>query len=99
MISYITADDQRKIRSELEQARNILHKIFSRLKPLERSDERVTRTEAALASIERALWAMTSGPGRLGPAVRIDAILKVPTPNPVRRAGATLFMPQRDHRI
>jgi hypothetical protein len=77
MISYITADEQRKIRAELEQAQNILCIVFSRLKPLARSDERVTRTEAALASLQRALWAMTSGPGRLGPAVRIQAILKV----------------------
>ncbi len=80
MISYITADDQRKIRSELEKAKHILHTIFSKLNPLDRSDERVRRTEAALAAIERALWAMTSGPGRLGPAVRIHAILKVPAP-------------------
>jgi hypothetical protein len=78
MTSYILADDQRKIRSDLEEAQRIMHTVYSRLKPLCRSDERVTRTEDALAAIERVLWAMTLGPGRLGPATRIHAILKVP---------------------
>jgi hypothetical protein len=78
MISYIRADDQRKIRSELEEVQRIMQTVFSRLNPLERSDERVTRTEAALAAVERVLWTMTSGPGRLGPKFPVHAILKVP---------------------
>jgi len=78
MISYITADEQRQIRSELESVQRMMQTVFSRLKPLDRSDERVTRTEMALAAIERVLWAMTSGPGRLGPSVPVQAILKLP---------------------
>ena len=55
MISYITADEQRQIRSELESVQRMMQTVFSRLKPLDRSDERVTRTEMALAAIERVL--------------------------------------------
>ncbi len=80
MISHIAGDNQRKIRSELEQAQRILHTICSRLKPLDRSDERVQRTEAALAAVERALWAMASGPDSIGPAAKIRAIVTVPGP-------------------
>jgi hypothetical protein len=75
MISYITADEQKQIRLELEEVQGILQTVFARLRPLDRSDERVVRTEAALASIERVLWTMTSGPGRMGPAVPVRAIL------------------------
>jgi len=78
MISYITADEQKQIRLELEEVRGILQTVFARLRPLDRSDERVIRTEAAIAGIERVLWTMTSGPGRLGPSVPVRAILPLP---------------------
>jgi hypothetical protein len=75
MTSYITADDQRKIRSELAEIDAILQTILTRLTPLEKHDERVIRTQEVIAALQRLLWAMTSGPGRLGPAVKIEAIL------------------------
>lgn len=79
MISYVTADEQRAIRSDLEQVERILMEVFERLKPLSRDDERVTRTECALASLKRLFWVMTSGPGRLGPAMKQEAILALPS--------------------
>ena len=90
MISYITADEQRQIRSELESVQRVMQTVFSRLKPLNRSDERVTRTESALAAIERLLWAMTSGPGRLGPSVPVQAILKPPASLNTRSIAAPM---------
>ena len=79
MICNILADDQRTIRSDLEQIQRVMHGILAQMKHLDRTDERVRRSEAALASIERVLWAMTAGPGRLGPAVKIHSILTLPT--------------------
>lgn len=88
MTSYVTADEQRKIRSELEQVQHIMQTILERLNPPDRTDERVTRIEATLAAIERALWTMTAGPGRLGPAVRIRPILRIPASfSPVPKGG------------
>ena len=92
MISYITADEQRTIRSEIEHARHLLEKVFLRLSLLERTDDRVTRTEQALSALERTLWTMTSGPGRLGPPAKVHAILRLPGPStshaaPDRRNG------------
>lgn len=78
MISYIPADEQRAIRSEMEQAKRILQQVFLRLNPLDRADERVVRTEQVLSALERVLWTMTSGPGRLGPPVKVRAVLTPP---------------------
>jgi TPP-dependent trihydroxycyclohexane-1,2-dione (THcHDO) dehydratase len=99
MISYVTADEQRAIRSDLEQVERILMGVFSRLKPLSRDDERVTRTECVLASLKRLFWVMTSGPGRLGPAVKRDAILALPASSDSARGAADVihevFSPSR----
>ena len=73
MTSYITMDEQRTIRSEVEHAMRITQQILWRLDPLERSDERISRTEQALAALERLLWTTTSGQGRGGPAVKARA--------------------------
>jgi hypothetical protein len=80
MAKRITADDQRKIKSELEDVRRIMRTIFLRLKSLDRGDIRVTRTEAALAAIERVLWTVTSEPGGVGRSAPIHAILSLPVP-------------------
>jgi hypothetical protein len=88
MTSYIPVDDQKTIRSELEAVQRRMRIVLSRLGPLDRNDVRVTRTEAVLAAIERTLWAMTSGPGRLGPEMPVQAILKVPAPLFVVSKGA-----------
>jgi hypothetical protein len=78
MISYIPADEQRTIMCEIEEARNLVQQVFLRLKPLARTDQRVTRAEEALSALERLLWTTTSGPGRLGPPTTIRAILTTP---------------------
>lgn len=92
MVSYITADEQRNIRSEIEEAQRILQRVFLHLKPLERTDDRVTRTEQAVSAIERLLWTMTSGPGRLGPAAKVRAILTLPGPAPEPGHGGKPFL-------
>lgn len=78
MNSYITADEQSKIRCEIEQIQRSTEEIFLRLNPLDRSDERIIRTEQLLSAVERLLCAMTSGPGRLGPAAMVRPILVPP---------------------
>src|SRR5689334_10102180 len=80
MLSYVTADDQRRIRSELAQVESLLQTVFARLKNLDRRDERVTRTESTIAALQRLLWTMTSGPGRLGDPIKVQPILTIPNP-------------------
>ena len=72
-------DEQKTIRSEIEQAREIIQQVFLRLSRLDRTDERVMRTGQALSALERVSWTMTSDPGRLGPAAKPFAILIPPT--------------------
>lgn len=92
MISYIPADEQRTIMCEIEEARNLVQQVFLRLKPLARTDQRVTRAEEALSALERLLWAATSGPGRLGPPARKRAVLTVPGPSAERSYNGKPFL-------
>jgi hypothetical protein len=76
VVAYIDANDQRKLIAELEGVQSALQDVFAKLKPLDSRDERVTRTEAALAAVTRLLWTMTSGPGGVGPPMPVTAILR-----------------------
>lgn len=75
MNAHLSADEQRKIRTELDEIGRILEKILSRLAPLERSDDRVSRTECVLASLKRLSWSMSNGKGRLPFPVKIESVL------------------------
>lgn len=75
MNAHLSADEQRKIRTELDEIGRILEKILSRLAPLDRSDDRVSRTECVLASLKRLSWSMSNGKGRLPFPVKIESVL------------------------
>lgn len=79
MTPYLSADEQRKIRTELDEIGRILERVLSRLAPLDRDDDRVVRTECVLASLKRLYWSMSCGRGRLGLPVKIESVLNPPS--------------------
>lgn len=76
MNAHLSADEQRKIRAELDEIGRILENILARLAPLDRNDDRVSRTECVLASLKRLYWSMSNGRGRLSFPVKIESVLK-----------------------
>jgi hypothetical protein len=76
MNAHLSADEQRKIRAELDEIGRILEKIRTRLAPLDPSDDRVSRTECVLASLKRLYWSMSNGSGRLALPVKIESVLR-----------------------
>ena len=75
MNAHLSADEQRKIRAELDEVGRILERVLSRLAPLNRNDDRVSRTECVLASLQRLYWSMSNGRGRLALPVKIESVL------------------------
>lgn len=84
MNGYLSADEQRTIRAELDQVGRILERVLSRLAPLDPNDDRVSRTECALASLKRLYWSMSNGRGRLAFPAKIEPVL---TPSLSSKAG------------
>ncbi len=77
MNAHLSADEQRTIRAEMDEIGRILEKIRSRLAPLDRNDDRVSRTECVVASLKRLYWSMSNGRGRLALPVKIESVLKI----------------------
>lgn len=85
MNCHLSADEQRKIRVELEEATRILERVLTRLSPLDPEDDRVWRAQCAMAALKRLSWSMGTGMGRLPMPVKIEAVLDTaPTPGPAR---------------
>lgn len=76
MNAHLSADEQRTIRAEMDEIGRILEKIRSRLAPLDRNDDRVSRTECVLASLKRLYWSMSNGRGRLALPIKIESVLR-----------------------
>ena len=92
MTSHIAADEQRMIRMGIEEIRRITQQIFARLETLDRTDQRVVRTEQALCAIDRLSWSISWGPDSFGPPANVRAILE-----PLRTGDAE--GPSRNYRI
>ncbi len=80
MTAHITADEQRNVRAELDQIGCLMERVFSRLAPLERNDDRVLRAECVMAALSRLSWSLSTGRGSLGLPVKIEAVLNSPQP-------------------
>jgi hypothetical protein len=71
----LSADEQRNIRVEIEDATRILERVLTRLSPLDPEDDRVERAQCAIAALKRLSWSMGTGMGRLPMPVKIEAVL------------------------
>ena len=79
MTAHFTADEQRKVRAELDEIGHLFDRVFSRLAPLDRTDERVLRAECVLAALRRLSWSLSTARGSLPLPIKIEAVLNSPS--------------------
>ncbi len=79
MTANFTADEQRTVRAEMEEIGRLFDRVFSRLAPLDRNDERVLRAECVMAALRRLSWSLGTARGSLPMPVKIEAVLNSPS--------------------
>lgn len=86
MTAHFTADEQRNVRAELDEIGRLLDRVFSRLAPLDRNDDRVLRAECVMAALRRLSWSLGTARGSLPASIKIEAVLNSPSPAASLRA-------------